>query len=79
MYTFLTRSSAYSWALTKVQPPFPSDSGAVWGGQFDSCLPLSQMPHSLKLTNRQIDSPAPGPSWTAREFLPLDVSPKDAL
>ena len=42
----------------EVQHPFLSDSGAVWGGQFDSCLLLSEMPNSLKLTNRQIDGPS---------------------
>lgn len=72
-------SSGCFWASIKVQHPFPSVSGAVWGGQFDSCLPLSEMPNSLKLTNRQIGSPAPGSSWTAGERLPLGVSPKEAL
>lgn len=64
---------------TEVQHPFPSDSVAVWGGQFDSCLPLSEMPNSLKLTNRQIDGlclPAP---LGQRELSPLDASPKAAL
>lgn len=42
-------------ARSAQHPPFPSDSVAVWGGQFDSCLPFfSEMPNSLKVTNRQI-------------------------
>lgn len=69
-------SCVFRLFLTEVQRPFPSDSVAVWGGQFDSCLPFSEMPDSLKLTNRQIDGlclPVPLGQW---ELLPWMLLPK---
>lgn len=39
---------------TEVQRPFPSDSVAVWGGQFDSCLPFFRNA-KLSKTDKQTD------------------------
>lgn len=72
--------SCLSWLFhTQVQHPLPSDSVAVWGGQFDSCLPFSEMPNSLKLTNRQIDGLCLLAPLGQRARSPRDVSPEAAL
>lgn len=39
---------------TEVQRPLPSDSVAVWGGQFDSCLPFFRNA-KLSETDKQAD------------------------
>lgn len=55
--TLAPASSGCSWALIKVQHPFPSDSGAVGVGSLTAAYPFQKCQTSLKLTNRQIDGP----------------------